>query len=465
MAVLLGPGGVGLIGTYLTIVGLIGTITSLGIDRSGIRQISAASGTGDGEKISRTITTLRRFALVLGILGASVTVILSSFLSHLTFGTGDHAWALILLSVTLIFNSVSNGQTALIQGMLRIKDLAMLSIIGGLLGTVLSIPLIYFFGFRGIIPFLIILSAMTFAASWWYARKISIVPVIMKWKETWTEAHGLLRLGIVFMSMVLMTAVVAYTTRVLIIGQLGLDATGLYQAGYTLSAVYVGFILNAMSADFYPRLTAVAGDNDACRQMVNEQAEVTIILAVPGIIATLIFAPLVIQILYSAKFLAAIDMLRWQMLGILVSVLSWPIGIIIIAEGSAKLLFLTQLLMNSMHIVMIWALMKYFALTGVGMAFFCMNVFGWLLVFFVVRRIANFSFLAHYVRKVLVLFPVVILSFLLPYFMTQTWTMLVGTLLIIMTSLYSLKTLHGMVGQPSWVDLMRIAKSRLGIVG
>lgn len=44
----------------------------------------------------------------------------------------------------------------------------------------------------------------------------------------------------------------------IVVRSLGLDAAGLFQAAATLSTLYIGVILTAMGADFYPRLTAVA---------------------------------------------------------------------------------------------------------------------------------------------------------------------------------------------------------------
>jgi len=161
--------------------------------------------------------------------------------------------------------------------------------------------MIFLWGKGGIVPFLITVSAMTILTSWWYARKIPVTHIIFGWRETLREAKDLLSLGLVFMSTGLMTTAVTYLVRVLVVRRLGMDDVGLYQAASTLSSLYIGVILGAMGMDFYPRLTAVAEDNDACNQMVNEQTEVGLLIAAPGILATLTFAPLVIHIFYSAS--------------------------------------------------------------------------------------------------------------------------------------------------------------------
>ena len=66
-----------------------------------------------------------------------------------------------------------------------------------------------------------------------------------------------------------------------------------------------------MGADFYPRLTAVSKDNPECCRLVNEQAQISLLLAGPGVIATLSFATLVLALFYSVEFQAAVGLLRW----------------------------------------------------------------------------------------------------------------------------------------------------------
>src|SRR5262249_27048051 len=126
---------------------------------------------------------------------------------------------------------------------------------------------------------------------------------------------------------------VAYLVRIIVLRKIGEEAAGFYQSAWTLGGLYVGFIVQAMGADFFPRLTAVAKDNTACNRLVNEQAEVGLLLAGPGVLGTLTFAPVVISAFYSARFGPAVEILRWISLGMLLRVVSWPLGFILLAKG------------------------------------------------------------------------------------------------------------------------------------
>ena len=235
---------------------------------------------------------------------------------------------------------------------------------------------------------------MTIITSWWYSRKVQIQSPAMTILEVRQEAASLLKLGFAFMASGFLMMGAAYAVRTMVLRMVGFEAAGFYQAAWTLGGLYVGFILQAMGADFYPRLTAVAKDNAACNRMVNEQAQISLLLAGPGVIATLTFAPLVIALFYSAKFDAAVEILRWICLGMTLRVITWPMGFIIMAKGEAKLFFWTELAWTVVNVGLSWICLRSFGLNGAGIAFFGSYVFHGLLIYPIVRRLSGFRWSA-----------------------------------------------------------------------
>jgi PST family polysaccharide transporter len=390
MAILLGPAGFGLMGLYSSIVDLAQSVASMGVSSSGVRQIAEAAGSDDKERIARTATVLKRVSVVLGILGAILLVVISPQASALTFGNRERAGAVALLSIAVFLKVLSGGQGALIQGMRRIASLAKMNVLGAAIGTFATIPIVYFYREQGVVPALIAIGAASLAMSWWYTRGIDVPAVRVPASAVWQETSALLKLGFAFMATGLMTMGSAYAVRIIVLHKLGIEATGLYQSAWTLGGLYVGFILQAMGADFYPRLTAVYKDNLACNRLVNEQARVGMLLAGPGIIATLTFAPIVIALFYSATFSGAVGALRWICLGVALRVITWPMGYIIIAKGEQALFFWTELAWTLVNVGLTWTCVGYFGLTGAGIAFFASYVFHGCLLYFVVRRLSGF---------------------------------------------------------------------------
>ena len=451
IAVLLGPTGVGLLGVFDSISELTRTVAGLGINTSGVRQIAEAVGTGDTAHLARTVTTLRRVAFYSGAVGTLLLLAFSRQVAVLTFGNDQQAGAVALLALAVFFADVSQGQAALVQGMRRIADLARMNVLGAFYGTVFSIPIIYFYREQGIVPSLVCVAAMSILTSWWYARKVRVERVVLNWRETYSQTSALLKLGIVFMLAGLMTMGTTYLLRIILLRSswpaplTGIEAAGFYQAAWGFGGLYIGFIVQAMGADFYPRLTAVANDHPQCNRLVNEQAEVGLLMAVPGVIATLTFAPLVLQLFYSAKFGPAVEILRWICLGMVLRVASWPMGFMLLAKGARALFFWSELLTNLLFIGLFWAGLKIFGLTGAGIAFFSMYAAYWLGVYLIVRRLSGFRWSAANRRLALVFLPVVTLVFVSRYFLPNPAAIAVGALLTMVVGIYSLKILCTLV--------------------
>lgn len=279
---------------------------------------------------------------------------LSRPVSSVRFGNEQHAAAVALLSIAVFFRLVSDGQGALIQGMRRIADLAKMGVLGAVYGTLISIGIVYFLGNDGVAPSLVGVAAMGLITSWWYSRKVHTQTPAMTASQMGQESAALLKLGFAFMASGLMMMGAAYVVRIIVVRQVGFDAAGLYQAAWALGGLYVGFILQAMATDFYPRLTAVGSDNTACNRIVNEQAQVSLLLAGPGVIATLTFAPLIIGLFYTPQFHAAVDVLRWLCLGMALRIISWPMGFIILSKGAQNFFFWSELAWTAVYLGLAW---------------------------------------------------------------------------------------------------------------
>jgi len=197
-------------------------------------------------------------------------------------------------------------------------------------------------------------------------------------------------MGVAFMVSALLVAGTDWATRVLIARRLGMNAVGLYSATWTLSSLYVGVVLGAMGADFYPRLTAVARDDAAVNQLVNEQTEMGILIAMPGILVTLALAPWVLRVFYSEAFMPAVEVIRWQILGIALRVVSWPMGFIQLSRAMPKLFMITETIFAAANVFFLFVCMKLWGLDGVGISFFALYVIYSITMFGVCNRITGF---------------------------------------------------------------------------
>jgi PST family polysaccharide transporter len=179
--------------------------------------------------------------------------------------------------------------------------------------------------------------------------------------------------------------------------------------------------------------------------LVNEQAQVGLLLAGPGVIATLTFAPLVIALFYSAKFNAAVGILRWICLGTILQVVTWPIGFVIVAKAKQALFILCELAWSIVSLGLAWLCVTYVGFDGVGIAFFGSYIFHGCLVYLVVRRVSGFRWSKENERSALLFFIVIAAVFAGFYLLPFTVAVSVGTIAVILTGIHSIRALATLV--------------------
>lgn len=395
LALLLGPAGIGLAGMYQAATAMIATVSGLGIGVAGVRQIAEAEATGDDNRIARTVALLRRSSWISGLLGMALVLVFAKPLTIATFGDDHYVGGVALVSLTLLFGGISTGQLALLQGLRRLKDLAACNLLGALFGTVASIGLVYFFRNDGVAPFLVTVAGFGILTSWWYARKVAIPHVHLPWRETLDEARPLLGLGASFIATGLIGAGITYLIRIMIIHELGMHAIGLFTASSNISLLYIGIVINAMGADFYPRLTAIANQHRAVNKLVNQQAEMGMLLALPGLLATILLAPWVMKIFYSGEFVAAAELIRWQILGMGLRVACWPLGYIFLAKGMGKTLVIIEAISAAVHAGLIYLCMHIWGLDGCGIGFLLYMILFTLTISLLGNKTTRFKWSRH----------------------------------------------------------------------
>lgn len=445
-AVLIGTVGAGLLANFSAIQGLISTLAGLGLGSSAVRDVAAAVAAGDKNAIGRTVLTLRRMCWLTGTVGMVTMMALSPLLAQWTFGNQDHTLEIAALGLIILFGNLASGQTALINGMRRIGDLARLGVISALVGTVISIAFYLWLGLRGIVPALVLASAINLAVTWQFAKRVSVPPASMTWRASFIEAGGMVKLGVVMMWTGLLSSLATYATVKLITTSISLPAVGIYSAAFSLSGMFVNFVLGAMSADYYPRLTGAAHDKVAMIKLVNEQTEIGLLLAVPGLLATLSLAPWIVHAFYTAEFLPAVTLLQWFILGCLGRVVAWPLGFVMLSLGKSKWFFATETTFILVHLALIAALLQWVGLQGVAIAFATMYVAYTAAVWGVARHLIGFTWTPGS-RTMLLGLSIMVPALFITVRTLPLWPgTLVGGFVTLAASLYCLRGLVACVG-------------------
>lgn len=446
-AIFIGAAGVGLLASFTALQNMIGILAGLGLQSSAVREIAGAYSRDDYEAVGRIILTLRRMCWLTGFMGMLSMMLLSSWLSQLVFSKQDYSLDIAVLGVAILLANISGGQKALIQGTRRIGDLARVNIIAAIVGTTSAIVLYWALGLRGIIPTILMIAATQLFFSWWYARRIHISKVILTWSETFNQASDMVRLGIAMMFSGLLASTVSLITISLVTQQEGISATGFYSAAFALSGLFVGFVLQAMGADYYPRLTGVTHAPEQMTKLVNEQTEVGLLLALPGLLATLIFAPWAMHIFYSAEFLPAVELLQWFLFGCLGRVISWPLGYVILALGKGRWYLLTESTFSLLHLMLIYIGLSLYGVLGVAFAFFIMYLIYIVAVSAVCRHLIAFRWSHSSLREIIFSSLAFAITLMMCKFLPIIHSLWIGSVIVIVVGIISVRGLAIRLGK------------------
>lgn len=437
-AVLLGPNGVGIIGLYTQATGMLSAITGLGLGSSAVGEVAAAEGAGDREKLGRVVRSLRVLVQLTGLLAALLCLLLATPLSQWTFGDESHRNGFLALSLALFLSQLAAGQAALLRGLGRIRELAIQSVAVSLASTATAVTCYWIWGEKGIVPSLMALAALTLLGAWWYERNIKLPEITLSWREALAEARGMLRMGVAFLWSAVINLGVAYAIGVMVRTELGLAGNGLYLAAWGISGMFVGFVLSAMGQDFYPRLTAlIRKPKEACA-LINEQTEIGILLALPGVVGTIAMSDWIITLLFSRDFLPASGAVVGFALGCFGRITSFPLGYALIAQGDSRRFALTETIFGLLNLALAWGGLRRWGLPGVAAGFALMYLAYSVTMRFVIGRALGF----RYNRSSLSLI-FVSLAFLAIAALAGPWT---GIPLTLSAGLLSLRAITGRMG-------------------
>ncbi len=446
MALFLGAEGIGISGLLTSSIDLVSALTNFGLHTSAVKDISEANASKNKSRLSVVITVLKKILWISGILGLILTIIFSSFLSEIAFGTSEYRLAFVWLSITLLIAQLTSGDLVILQGLQKLKFLAKANLFGSLIGTLITIPLYYFFENAAIVPGIIIFAISNLIFSRFYARKIQVNEVKISISQVFTEGKNMVTLGFMISLSVLVSLLMAYILRIFISNIGGVEQVGFYTAGFIIINTYVGLIFNAMGKDFYPRLSSVAKNNKLCIQVINHQAEIALLIIAPIIIIFLIFIKWIVIILYSNQFMPIIDMIHWAALGMLFKTASWSIAYIFLAKGVSKLFFLNELLSSIYVLILNIIGYYYWGLAGLGLSFLISYFIYLVQVFLVTNKKYGFYFDFPVIKIFIVQFSLCIFSFLIIKIINNPYNYPIGLIFLIASSYYSYLEIDKRVG-------------------
>lgn len=384
VALWIGTVGIGLFGIYSSALDMLSIFCMLGIGGAVVRDIAAART--DSAQSDMLVSVVLRWGWGLSLIGGALTMALSPLLSRLSFGGNpSNWWGFILLGGAVAATGLNSMYQAVLQGKRQLKPLAHASLWGVLVGLVVSLPLFWYYGQRGI-PFSILAVAVAgcVATSVYVKRPSGPKP---SWRQTWCMGRSFVVLGV----MMMLSAVASYGSAYAFMAWLnasgGEHVVGLFQAGQTIFNRYAGLIFMAISVEFFPRLASVSRSRRRTTLFCAHELRLLLLMMLPAGVALCACVPLLVRLLYSSEFMSIVPMVTVAAPGLVLRAVGWVLAFPIVARGDGKVLILTESVSALLYFLLNMAGWHIGGLVGLGVSYVVWYLLYSLIVGFVYRRL------------------------------------------------------------------------------
>src|SRR5574344_8401 len=459
VAVLLGPGGVGLISLFNSTVVLVSNATNLGISFSAIRHLSELLDSDDEAKKRHFIKVVRAWSLLTALIGLLICIALSPLLNRWTFSWGDHTLHFVFLSPMVAMMAVTGGEMAILKAAKQLKSLALISIYTVFAALLITVPLYYFFGVSGIVPSLVGTAFATMLITINYSYRLYPLTKNDN-RKLLGDGLGMLKIGISFTLAGILGSGAELIIRSYLNNTSSLDTVGLYNAGFLMIVTYASMVFNAMDTDYFPRLSSVNHDTQEINLTVNRQIEVWLLLISPMLVVFIIMLLILLPLLFSGKFIPIIGMTQVATFSVFFKAMTLPAAYITLAKGDS----IAYLLLEAVYDVCIVSFIVFgFDMWGIYGTGIALSLAG-LVDFLIINIYAYIRYCYRISSAVLLVVvlqvPLLIITFAVTFVSVKWIYWSSGLILIIASSVISIFILHKKTSL--WTALMNKAKSKFG---
>ncbi|MBM3154534.1 MAG: hypothetical protein FJ008_04290 [Chloroflexi bacterium] len=392
-AVTLGPVGIGVLAQLSIFIQFASIVASLSINSGVIKYAAEFNAIGETGKFFRLFAT----SLCVSVVASVVALLGGAFVSRdiaLWILDDTRFQSLVLIVLASIPLGVLAGLfRAFLQGMKAINDLAVTTVLGPLLTLGLAIPLIYWQRLRGGAVVLLLGSIVQCLILGWALSRHMRIPWL---REILALDLPLLRELLRFgFSGLIVTGAMRWANllvRSWVVGGLGLEQNGFYQAVAGISNQYLSLLTVSMTTYSFARLSELVEPCEIVQELNNNLRLAWLILT-PIVSLTLASRELVIKLAYSPEFLSAASLLPIQFVGDFFQIATWALGLYLLPQGKVGAWLGVNVLQVTTVVIMTRILLPRWGLMGVPAAYTIAWVACALAVWVYIRRFVHFIFL------------------------------------------------------------------------
>ena len=381
----LGTSGMALMGSFRNFALMLKSIATLGISNSIVKLF--VENKEDKRELSVIYSTFFWIFLFISTALALFVLLFASPISTFLFYTNSYTTPIRFFGLLLPLMVINSFWLAIYNGLEKFKRILLIQIISNVLVFGLTALLIWkknIFGGLLSVAFgevLMVLVTFIFVSRQADYFKFDLQKLISeKYFNTIKK----------FSVMALLTAIIAPLTllfiRNMIVEKYAIQEAGIWDAVNRLSSFYMIFFSSGLSLYYMPKLASIHTESEFKTEL-KSYFKVFVPLFLVMLIVIYIGKGIILKLAFTPEFSKVESVLIWQLLGDFFRIMTLAFGFQILVKTMMKRYFLVEIVFNSMYFLLSFYLIKENATEGVLQAYFYTNVFCFLLVLFLFRKL------------------------------------------------------------------------------
>jgi PST family polysaccharide transporter len=325
IAFFIGVEGMALIGNLRNFLGVIQSISILGIYKGLVKTI--AQFKDDSINLSKTISTAYYLCFFSTLIASFLCYYNAQLINNVLFSTYyDFAYIIKVMALALPFYSLNMMSFSIMNGFSNYKMLLIINIIGQILGLLVTLLLIYQHRLDGALIAAVIAPSLIFL--------ITLVGIVNRRNLMTAIKIDHISLKVVklfgpYAAMAVVTAValplISICIRNYISSEIGIKEAGYWEAMNRISNYYLMFIISIITLYIVPKFSKIITKAEFKKEIFSFYKSVMPIFGL-GLVVLYFLKPFLVPLIFSREFKPVENLFFWQLLGDFVKVLTLVIS-------------------------------------------------------------------------------------------------------------------------------------------
>ncbi|MBI2844752.1 MAG: oligosaccharide flippase family protein [Armatimonadetes bacterium] len=418
LAILLGPSGVGLFAQLMGVQNLAAGLVPMGMQAGALKYI-AKYRSQEPERIARFVSTTSKLFLLLSLVTVALCFVLIKVIAGWALDSTQPLYLLYLAPPILGVPLLVQSQLWLlyVQAGLEVKSYSKATVTSSVIGLLVLLPIVLIWRQAGAAAHLLLFALISYVVARLYANRSMTKKLAAELKQASFDFSVIASLGKFALANLPITAFalfVPFIVRSQIVHDLGFQANGIYQAVFAMSNQYILVSTMAMQTYSFPKISQLSETSDINTE-VNNAVRASLLFATAGILVVLTFRDFLISLLFSHKFLPAVDLLPIQMSGDLIRSVAWALQLPLLPQERFRARAALAIMQNSVFLTVFYVAGADARLQGVVVA----NAAAWATMmtttYIYTNRVNGYSFTRQNLRLLVTSFAAVAIVAFAPF--------------------------------------------------